>query len=339
VANLLGRVRGRLCAATGAQDVQVLSGTGTLANDAIAAQLAARPGRGLVLVNGEFGERLAAHAAGARAVADVLRLDWDRAFDFEAIAASRAAQPPAWAWMVHCETSTGRMNDADAFRAMCRRLGCIAALDCVSSLGNVPVSTDGIAFASGVSGKGLAGLTGLALVFHRSDALLPAGYPGIPRCLDLDHYRSTGGVAWSLSSNLLEALDRALSEAGWPAVPGSVAQRPVFRTQALRQAVVAVLAAGGLRVLVQDAGAAPFLVTVPLPRSVDSAAVGEAMQREGFAIAWESAYLRTRNWVQLAWMGRRPDAEVLAAARALLRCCRHRAAVAGTGRVARSLAA
>ncbi|MFO0524129.1 MAG: aminotransferase class V-fold PLP-dependent enzyme [bacterium] len=171
VADLLRRVRGRLCAATGAQDVQVLSGTGTFANDAIAAQLAARPGRGLVLVNGEFGERLAAHAAGARAVVDVLRIDWEHAFDFEAIAASRAAQPPAWAWMVHCETSTGRMNDADAFRAMCRRLGCLAVLDCVSSLGNVPVSIDGIAFASGVSGKGLAGLTGLALVFHRSDAL------------------------------------------------------------------------------------------------------------------------------------------------------------------------
>ncbi|MCE2948321.1 MAG: hypothetical protein LXA50_14770 [Betaproteobacteria bacterium] len=152
----------------------------------------------------------------------------------------------------------------------------------------------------------------------------------MPRCLDLDRYRSTGGVAWSLSSNLLEALDRALSDAGWPAVPGSIAQRPAFRTQALREAVVAVLAAGGLQVLVEDVGAAPFLVTVALPCSVDGAAVGAAMQREGFTLAWESAYLRTRNWIQLAWMGRRPDEEVLAAARALVRCCRRGGR--GTGR-------
>ena len=51
------------------------------------------------------------------------------------------------------------------------------------------------------------------------------------------------------------------------------------------------------------------------------------MQRVGSTIAWESRYLRERNWVQLAWMGRRSEHEVLAAADALVRCCRQQALV------------
>ena len=49
----------RLCRA---DEVQILVGTGTLANDAIAAQLRHCEGPGAVLVNGEFGERLVDHA-------------------------------------------------------------------------------------------------------------------------------------------------------------------------------------------------------------------------------------------------------------------------------------
>jgi len=323
----LRRIRERLCAATGAEDVQVLAGTGTLANDAIAAQLARRPGRGLVLVNGEFGERLAAHVSGAAAAADVVRVDWGQAFDFPAIAASLAGQRPAWAWMVHCETSTGRLNDVDGFRALCERLGCLPVLDCVSSIGNLPVALDGIGLASGVSGKGLAALTGLALVFHRADALVAARLPGMPRCLDLAWYREQDGIAWSLSSNLLDALDRAIEQCRWMPASSSAPSPAPPAPGTLHRAVVSRLAAGGLRVLVADESAAPFLVTVELPGWLDAAAVGAAMQRAGSTIAWESRYLRERNWVQLAWMGRRSEHEVLAAADALVRCCRQQALV------------
>jgi hypothetical protein len=56
-------VRTALCAMTGARHVQLLLGSGTLANDAVSAQLRQLNLRGLVLSNGEFGVRLIDHAS------------------------------------------------------------------------------------------------------------------------------------------------------------------------------------------------------------------------------------------------------------------------------------
>ena len=40
-----------------------------------------------------------------------------------------------------------------------------------------------------------------------------------------------------------------------------------------------------------------------LPDGVPAAEVGAALARRGFEIAWRSAYLASRNWVQVALMG------------------------------------
>ena len=56
-------VRQRLCQLVRARDVQILLGSGTLANDTVAAQLSLDKNPGLILSNGEFGERLIDHAA------------------------------------------------------------------------------------------------------------------------------------------------------------------------------------------------------------------------------------------------------------------------------------
>jgi hypothetical protein len=58
------RVKERLCWMVGAQNVELMMGSGTLANDAIAGQLSLSAENGLVLSNGEFGDRLRDHARG-----------------------------------------------------------------------------------------------------------------------------------------------------------------------------------------------------------------------------------------------------------------------------------
>src|SRR5262249_2484431 len=62
--DLFGRLRRDLARLAHAADVAVLVGSGTLANEAVAATLAAAPqaDAGLLLVNGHFGERLARQA-------------------------------------------------------------------------------------------------------------------------------------------------------------------------------------------------------------------------------------------------------------------------------------
>jgi predicted DNA-binding protein (MmcQ/YjbR family) len=45
------------------------------------------------------------------------------------------------------------------------------------------------------------------------------------------------------------------------------------------------------------------VLTFALPRATDSARVAEQLAASGYAIAYASAYLAERNWIQVALMG------------------------------------
>ncbi|HEX2223326.1 MAG TPA: aminotransferase class V-fold PLP-dependent enzyme, partial [Thermoanaerobaculia bacterium] len=149
-------VRRRLCELAGARHVQVLLGSGTLANDAVAAQISllGRGQRGIVLTNGEFGDRLADHARRFGLEASVLEAGWGEALPYERARRALAAGRFHWLWAAHCETSTGVLNDLDRLKTLAREAGVRLCLDAISSLGTVPVDLDGVDLASGVSGKG-----------------------------------------------------------------------------------------------------------------------------------------------------------------------------------------
>jgi len=306
-ASVLKDCRARLATMTRANDVQILLGTGTLANDAIAQQLRLVGRPGWVLSNGEFGERLVDHARRAGLEFTAHRARWGEPFDFDALRrrAEKRAKPH-WLWMTHCETSTGVLNELTEFKRIARAAGARAVLDCISSIGNVDVDLRGIALASGVSGKGLAALPGLAFVFHGRKELRRGSR--VPRYLDLALYAANASVPFTHSSNLLAALAAALELAQ----PGDSARRAAISAMAR-----AGLAGRGLRIVDDGTAPAPFVVSIALPESAPAARVGEAMLELGHEVAFESRYLRTRNWIQIAWMGTVDAADVLAAIAAL----------------------
>jgi len=306
-AALLESCRRRLTLLAHADEVQVLLGSGTLANDAIAQQLRLGGAPGVVFSNGEFGERLIDHARRAGLAFAIHRAKWGRSFNFDAIG-NRIAKSarPRWLWMAHCETSTGVLNDLSAFKHLARELGAVPVLDCVSSIGNVDVDLDGVAYASGVSGKGLAALSGLAFVFHGRNRIRNG--PLVPRYLDLALYAASGSIPFTQSSNLLAALTAALERFD----PLSFVRR-VATSAAVRTAIKGC----GLRIVDDGTAAAPFVVTIALPPNIGAAEAGEAMLGRGYRIAFESHYLRARNWIQIAWMGDIDGADVLAAVAAL----------------------
>ena len=55
--------------------------------------------------------------------------------------------------------------------------------------------------------------------------------------------------------------------------------------------------------LAQDAHSAPGIITIALPRAASSAEVARALSAQGLQIAWQSAYLQQRNWIQICLMG------------------------------------
>lgn len=306
-----------LCEMTGAAHCQILVGSGTLANDAVGGQLALEGGRGLVLNNGEFGTRLVDHARRWGLDFDVYEVPWGAPFDLGEVR-RRIEQTPdlRWIWAVHCETSTGVLNDLDALKALCAEFGLKLCADCISSLGTVPVDLQGVYLATGASGKGLRSYPGLSMVFHHHE-LRPAP-DRLPRYLDLGYYAAQDGVPFTFSSNLLHALRVAIRHADWERRFAQVAELGALLRQRLREA--------GFQLLAPESVAAPAVVTIVLPPELSSVELGRRMEENGFLLSYNSEYLRRRNWIQIALMGECAREKVLSMVNVLKRVAFH-----GTG--------
>ena len=294
----LRRTKKQLCRLTLAPNVAILVGSGTLANDVVAAQLSAIPGTGLVLSNGEFGERLVDHASRAGLRFEVERLEWGRVFDVLTLdRVFGAHRGIAWCWMVHHETSTGILNYLSHATRACNARGVRLAVDCVSSVGLVPVDLSGVHLATTVSGKALASAPGLSMVFHRDTPERTRA----PRYLDLSLYASGEGVPFTMPSQQLAALRIAVERAQ---------QVDFDRVRALSSRVREAVRALGARLIARDEDAAPGIVTFIPPNGADASALGDRLASAGCALSYRSDYLRDRNWIQIALMGECPDEKV-----------------------------
>ncbi len=287
--DLMSEMKARLSALVGLPHVQLLVGSGTLANDAVAGQLSLLGGRGLILSNGEFGERLIEQAGRFGLEFSPLRAEWGAPLPFARAAAIE--RPIDWLWAVHCETSTGVLNDLSRWTDFARERGAKLCVDAISSVGNTPVDLSGAWLATATSGKGLAAYPGLGLVFHR-DQIAPS--PRLPRYLDLGLWAREGGVPFTASSNLLAALGRALE---LRAVDDGC------RRAALGSALRPRLEQLGFSVVAPIEDAAPWVLTL-IPTEGESAfALGERLEGEGFLLSYRSGYLVRRNWLQVCLMG------------------------------------
>lgn len=309
------RLRRELARALGAEAVTVLIGSGTLANDVVAAELALRVRRVVIPVTGEFGGRLVDHARRAGLEVDALEQPWGSAID--SIELERRARDSEALWAVHCETSTGALHDLASLRRVAHAAGVPLVLDATSSVGVVPVDLGGVALATCTSAKGLAALAGLALVFH-CDPLPPARRP-VPRYFDLRAWAAAEGVPFTHSSNLVRALGAA-----WPRAlePASFSRRAELAS-ALRAEVDAL----GLRTLVEPERASPGVLTLALGPS--AALVGTRLERARVRTSWRSRYLRERGWLQLCLFGEHSAEEVVLLGRALRRALGERAPARG----------
>lgn len=282
-----------LCALTGARGVEILMGAGSLANDAVCAQISLLEAPGLILSNGEFGNRLIDHATRQRLEFEVCQISWGEPFDYAEIQRRLDANPGIrWLWAAHCETSTGILNDLAALKALCEARGIKLCLDCISSIGTIPVNLEGVYLATCVSGKGLASFAGLSMVFYNHD-LKPS--TTLPRYLDLGYYAAQQGVPFTMSSNLVYALQTALKRMSWPAKFAQIAENSAWLRARLREL--------GLQIVAPDAHAAPAVITLALPSDVPSKAIGLRLKRAGYLLSYNSAYLPQRNWIQIVLMG------------------------------------
>jgi aspartate aminotransferase-like enzyme len=285
-----------LCGLTGARQVQILTGSGTLGNDVIAAQLSLeRSRRGLILSNGEFGERLVDHARRMGLKVSIVHRPWGETFDAAEIENAIVEDPTiGWVWAVHCETSTGVLNDLEMLKSICDGRGIRLCLDCISSIGTTAVDLAGVHLASGVSGKGLRAFPGLCMVFHDGD-IAPAP-DRLTRYLDLGSYVEKAGVPFTVCSNLVYALKTAVEQVQPAARYAEIADHAARVRVGLAQI--------GLTTVAAEAHASPAVVTIALPRpKICALRVGDALADRGLLLSYRSDYLLARNWLQICLMG------------------------------------
>ena len=286
------QVKSRLCKLVDAQGVEIMMGSGTIANDAVAAQLSLEKGHGLVLSNGEFGDRLLDHAGRMGLDFDAYQREWGRTYDYPALKRTIESASYSWLWAVHLETSTGMLNDIQLLGEYCAGSDMKMALDCISSVGSLPLDLSGVFLASGVSGKGLGSYPGLAMVFYNHE--LHPRPDRLVRYLDLGLYSAKDGLPFTMSSNLIHALNAALDRFDSTRVSDELRETSTWLREQLRDLRFQIVAG--------DSDAAPTVITLELPSSVNSFDVGERLARAGFLLNYGSEYLRLRNWMQICLM-------------------------------------
>lgn len=184
----------------------LLAGSGTLANEAMLAQIKRLDSKGLILVNGEFGRRLVKQAERLGLDYTVDNAPWGQAFDFKKTTEQLETEDYGWVLMVHGETSTGQINDFRALADLCTQQGIRLCLDCISSFGALPFSLRDVWLATAASGKAVGTMSGIAIVFAHHE-ITPDSK--LPSYFDLGLYAE--GVPFTFSSSVLESLKRALS--------------------------------------------------------------------------------------------------------------------------------
>jgi aspartate aminotransferase-like enzyme len=283
----------------GGMEVAIFPGGGTLANDAIAANLKAIFGdaEGLVLTNGEFGERLANQAARADIKFNQLQFSWGGSWSFPAIE-DAFNRKPAWLWAAHLETSTGVLNDIQTLLELAESASCVVALDCVSSLGASPIadSRHRLFLASGVSGKSLGSYAGLSFVYLSEECRERLANKLLRPSFDLLRMHQTRGPIATVPSSLVLALDRALRDnyGSLDAIASRYQEYQLLGKQTRHEMRIA-----GLEPIAMDTIAAPNITTFVLPHP----SFAKTCLEIGYQIAHESPYLHSRGWGQIATMG------------------------------------
>lgn len=118
------------------------SGTGSAGAEMLMDNLVEPGDVCLIGVNGVFGGRLADKARRAGGQVELMQTPWGQAFDQDDVISQIEKLKPGITVLVHAETSTGVYQPVDRIAEAAHKNGGLFVIDCVTSLGGVPVEID-----------------------------------------------------------------------------------------------------------------------------------------------------------------------------------------------------
>lgn len=256
-----------------------LVGTGSLANDAMLGQLKSEFGmeKGLVLINGEFGNRLKKQGQQWNLQMDTLDFGWGHAFDLELIEQALKSNAYSYVIFVHGETSNSVLNPLEQLAELTKRYHVKLCVDCISSFGTLPFSMEDLHYATAVSGKALGTIASLSFIFckeapTKSEAPL---YMNLPYYMDKE-------IPFTLPHHLIVAVNEALK-----AYPERY-EIVINRMEQVKNSSFTPFIVGDIH---------PMIATIQHEKI---AQIVEICELNGFLLHSESVYLKERNLAQIS---------------------------------------
>jgi alanine-glyoxylate transaminase/serine-glyoxylate transaminase/serine-pyruvate transaminase len=290
-----------------------VSGTGSAGMEAALCNFIEPGDSVLVGVNGYFSERI--YEMATRYGAEVRRLEnpWGKVFELEDLEKALQEKPAKVVAVTHVETSTGTCQPVEGIADIVHRYGGIFVLDCVASLGGVPVTVDawGVDVAHSATQKCLSCPPGLAPITVS------------PRALEVLRYRKTKVANWYLDLSSIEkywgnertyhhtapvSMNYALREALRLIHEEGIEER-CARHRANAKMLWQGLEAMGLQPVVPVEYRPPSLTTVWIPDGVDDISIRQRLLQEyNIAIAGGLGDFKGRVWrIGLMGYSSRPE--------------------------------
>ena len=198
----------------------LLQGSGTYAVEAVLQTCSPRQGaRVLIVANGAYGKRMAQICQVAGIECEVMRFAEIFPVDLAKVAARlKSGDKYSAVCVVHCETSSGVMNDVESLGRLVRETqpSAFYFVDAMSSFGAVPLDLSNVDFVVSSANKCLQGVPGFSYAISRRSALESCA--GNCRSLSLDlveqerNMASTGQFRFTPPTHTILAFRQAVKE-------------------------------------------------------------------------------------------------------------------------------
>jgi alanine-glyoxylate transaminase/serine-glyoxylate transaminase/serine-pyruvate transaminase len=262
-----------------------MSGTGSAGMETVFVNFTEPGDRVLILINGVFGKRMQDVAGRLGARVDALEFEWGTPVLPEAVEKQLEKGPYSIVAVVHAETSTGVENPVQAIGDLVKPTGALYLVDCVTSLGGIPVAMDAWGADLLYSGtqKCLSCPPGLAPVSASGQALekLKSRKSKVPNWyLDLSmimNYWEGNSRAYHHTApiNMVYALYASLR-----CIMAEGLEAAFARHRAMHRKLAQGLGELGLGMYVREGCRLPMLNAVTIPGSVDDAGVRSRLLKE-----------------------------------------------------------
>jgi 2-aminoethylphosphonate-pyruvate transaminase len=197
----------------------LMQGSGTFGVESVLTSSVGKTGKVLIAANGAYGERMGSIADHAGLKHTVINFNYNEVPDDRVIANAIKEDPDiTHVSMVHCETTSGILNDIESVAKEVKALGKIFIVDAMSSFGgiNIEVEKLGIDYIISSANKCIQGVPGFSFIIAVKDELKKCKGNAVSLSLDLyDQWKEMekdGKWRFTSPTHVVLAFAKALEE-------------------------------------------------------------------------------------------------------------------------------